>query len=108
MVGLFVCKDQELLNLANQVFKKPLNEFQAINDDMVGIDDLRKLHKMCRLRMRSECKLFITILNGSSINREIPVLADYPMEVDVATVRYSRSFSIWERKMKEWGSLSNE
>jgi hypothetical protein len=51
------------------------------------------------------CKIVLTILKMSSIERQIPILAEYKMDVEVCAPKYTRLYSQWDRRVRETGSL---
>jgi len=50
-------------------------------------------------------KLIISSFNGSSIERHLPVLVKYKMDVEVCRVDYSRLYSSWKEETVVRGSL---
>jgi hypothetical protein len=75
--------------------------------------DLEKLDYGRLSTPRQDCqeieldyKLVITILGSSSLESQLPVLEQYPMNVEVCTVTYSRLKSVWNPEVRTHGSLT--
>lgn len=65
--------------------------------DGVAAEHLGRLRRLNEKTMPEGAKLVLTVLEGSSIRRQLPSLERYPMEVEVCTATYSR-----QRKMSAW------
>ncbi len=107
MVALHVCGIPELKELAAHFRKlKPAPEH-----DLSGAGaskKLRPLHRLCRKLFPARCKLVITVCDQSSARQQLPVLKDYPMEVEVCTPEFQRLWNSWSKeddKMETLGTF---
>ena len=93
MIGLHVIRDEELLGVVEEFHPELLKIRKPFRDPPVELEkvppaDLADLRRICAVSP-IDYKLVVTVFGGSSIRQELPVLADYPMEVEVCTVTYS-------------------
>jgi hypothetical protein len=68
--------------------------------DPAAAEHLARLRNLSKESMPSTAKLIVTTLEGSSIERQLPILERYPIELEVCTVTYSR-----QRLMGAWGPV---
>jgi len=64
----------------------------------------RELYGKCKA-LKWPCKLIISVFEGSTILSQLPVLADYGMDVEVCTPSFSRLSSGWTEGVRTTGSL---
>ncbi len=103
MVALHILKDAELISVAHQSFRDVNADHVTLHENITS-DDLERLYTTCR-RVTHQYKLALTVLEGSTISRQVRVLEKYPMDVEVCTVRYARSYSEWTRSTNVQVSL---
>ena len=65
---------------------------------------LEEMYQKCRAA-KLNCKLVITVLEGSTIWRQLAVLNEYQMDVEVCTRTFSRLYSDWTNKFTVHGTL---
>jgi hypothetical protein len=106
MIGLYVWQDPVLINMAEEVFQKPVDQIQNIPDS-IHEADLEKLYERCR-QIENSCKLAITVMNDSTINKQLSVLEKYKFETEVCTTVYSRHYSPWSGRLVIEGTLEKK
>lgn len=103
MIAIHVCKDDGILELIK-------SSGTGIESDQVEMysdtteSQRRQLYKKCR-EISEFPKIIISIFKGSSIERDLPVLENYTMDVEVCTPIYSRWYSHWQNETRTEGSL---
>ncbi|WP_209121149.1 hypothetical protein [Alkalihalobacillus sp. BA299] len=104
MIGLNVLKDKQLISLANQHFKHPNKNFIELYNDVNSVG-LQELYKQAR-KIESPHKVIISVFQGSSIVKQLPVLKHYENDIEVCKSIFTKEFSLWTRKFEEIGSLN--
>ncbi|RSK27624.1 hypothetical protein EJF36_12470 [Bacillus sp. HMF5848] len=105
MIGLFVLKDEELLRIANQ-FK----QIKDLNKISMYEDIPEKGCELMRERVRQidrNYKVALSVYNGSSIARQVDVLSNYQMDVEVCMPIFVREYSVWTNTHEAKGSLDH-
>jgi hypothetical protein len=92
-VGLHVVKDPELV-LRAQRFPSLLNESNAEMYRDVDPESREQLYELCR-RIESRYKIVLSVFEGSTIMKQLPVLRKYSMDVEVCTPQFIREYSSW-------------
>ncbi len=99
-----VLRDETTIELAEDLLPDLLFsewvELEKLDDDRLAI-----LRENCE-EIDLDYKLVITVLGGSSLESQLPVLEQYPMNVEVCTVTYSRLQSAWNPEVQTHGSLT--
>jgi predicted nucleic-acid-binding protein len=97
MVGLYVLQDKEVQNAAKQMFDWNKEEayFEVYSINQV---DREKLYALCR-GLKHRYKTIISVFEGSTISRQMNVLLEYLMEVEVCKTDYARKFNVWTNTM---------
>lgn len=96
MIALYVLQDKEVQVTAKQLFnwnKDAYLEVYSINPV-----DRERLYSMCR-GLTYRYKTIISVFEGSTIWRQLNVLIDYGMEVEVCKTGYARKFNVWTNTM---------
>ena len=102
MIAIHVLKAENVLKLARGAFQsKDMNQV-ALYDD-IDANRLLELHQTCR-RLAKWYKIVVTILDGSTILRQVPVLEEYAMEVEVCLPVFLRDYSAWTEETVVKGS----
>lgn len=96
MIGLYILKDEQLIEAAKKYFKKDINGRIELYDD-IELEDLKKLYDICQ-KLKYEYKIAITIFGSSSIERNLKVLEKYCMDLEVCKPVFTRTFSEWSKK----------
>lgn len=99
LLGLWVWKDERLMSAAREFFKKPLSEVEVLNDKVISEADRLELHRQCRDVLTNQ-KLVITVLQGSSIERQLSVLGEYRFEIEVCQPTFRRTWNVWTQSME--------
>lgn len=89
LLALHVLRDENLLELAESRLPELLKVGRRIDLTKMPKSGLDELRQRCT-QIDLHYKLAVTVLEGSSIHGQLPVLERYPMEVEVCTVTYSR------------------
>jgi hypothetical protein len=102
MVGLLVVQDEELIAAARG-FRGGYSDRVEMYDD-IDESERRRLHELCR-GLGPITKLVVTVLEGSSLARQLAVLRRYQFGVEVCPSVYQRESSSWSEAVQERGSL---
>jgi hypothetical protein len=107
--------EDAILMMAVHVAKSPevLRQATAFNSsdwaNLAGPSALKEAH---RKRLYQTCrsvvdfpKIVVSVFRGSLIDRQLPVLEQYKMDVEVCRVGYSRLYSAWMDETRIEGSL---
>ncbi len=103
MIGLYILKDDQLLDAAHKYFKSDINGKVELYDD-IEIENLKKLYDICR-SLKYQYKIVITIFGSSSIEGNLKVLEKYGMDVEICKPVFTRSYSEWSQKTTITGKL---
>jgi hypothetical protein len=97
-------QEEQLLLLAASLGLLALIEDDFIDLSKHDLDLLERLRDELRQRGLRQ-KLVISVFGGSSLESQLPVLDDYPVDVEVCTVTYSRLSGGWRSGTEVRGSL---
>jgi hypothetical protein len=97
MIALYVLEAKEIQQAAKQLFNWNYNAYVEVYD--INAAGREQLYMMCR-QLKQQYKIIVSIFEGSSIGRQLDVLLEYSMEVEVCRVGYVRRFNIWNRTME--------
>ncbi|ABP65727.1 hypothetical protein Csac_0073 [Caldicellulosiruptor saccharolyticus DSM 8903] len=104
MIGIYILRDKNLVELAKKYFKKDLSERLMLYQD-IDQQNLEKLYETCR-KITANYKIVVSVLDDSSINKErLKCLYDYSMDCEVLKTIYIREFSAWTGRQEIRGSL---
>lgn len=112
LLAVHVLRDEAVLEIVDQRLpilresRVPFEE-EPVELEALPEADLAELRRLCRQSDLSY-KLVATILADSSLNAQLAVLDRYPMELEVCTVTYSRTRSVWSGETEIRGSLDAE
>lgn len=110
LIAIHVLREPSVLEIVNErfpVLTESRIPFEQKPVELEGLpaDELAELRSLCR-QSDLAYKLVVTVLSDSSLVAQLPVLEDYPMELEVCTVTYSRTHSAWSDRTEIRGSLS--
>jgi hypothetical protein len=103
MIGLYVVKDNGLLNLFNQYSLDPNKDFIELYQD-VKPENLQKLYKEAK-HIISSHKITLSVFQGSSIINQLSVLKEYQNDIEVCQSIYTKEFSPWSKEFESIGDL---
>jgi hypothetical protein len=106
MVALHVWKDEKLLQMAKQFFRKNKTNHILLYEDI----DAKALELM-RERTRQldgYGKITISVFRGSTVHNQVAVLKGYRMDVEVCMPIYVREYSVWTKQTESIGSLEEK
>lgn len=92
MIGIYVLKNKKLIELCNPYITKE-DGFVPLYEK-VPAEVLEKMYEVVK-EMDWPFKLVISGFFGSTILRQLPVVKQYPFEVEVCIPTYSREKSAW-------------
>jgi len=104
LIALHVLRDESVLELAKSRLPA-LFEGEWLDLTKLEADALSELREQCS-RSELAYKLIVTVLGGSALEEQLPILEQFPMEVEVCTVSYSRLSGIWSNEVEARGSLT--
>lgn len=103
MIGLYILKDDQLINAAHKYFNKDINGGVELYDD-IEMEDLKKLYDISR-NLKYQYKIAVTIFGSSLIEGNLKILDRYDMDVEVCKPVFSRQYSEWSQKTITNGKL---
>ncbi len=103
MIGLIVLKDEQLLKIAEEIFH---DAYYTIDKPLMLYNyDLDSLYERCRA-IKTDCKLVITVLDGSTIKSQLKILEKYNnFYTEVCITSYYRRYSVWNESVVTGGNL---
>jgi hypothetical protein len=104
MVAIHVSKNRETIQLArgfNSEIEMDQVELYSVFDEV----QRERLYLECR-SLSDFPKVIISVFRGSTICKQLPVLEQYKMDVEVCRVGYSRLYSSWTDETRIEGSLN--
>lgn len=106
MISYHVTKNAQITEMVNQ----NLNEKQETRIELYKDFEKEELTQLYDLnkKISSPYKLVINVFEGSYILRQLKVLEEYGMEVEVTLPVYSRTFSVLSNQMIINGSLDKK
>lgn len=84
-------------------FTRDFDSRATLLHDIAALD-LASTRAACR-EVDPSHKLVLTILRSSSLLRQVKVLREYEMSVEVCVTQYARIYSAWGKECKEYGQL---
>jgi len=112
MIGLYVLKDERLIQEANMLLERGRERGREIADHYLviagGLDEeLQRLYALSR-EIKYPFKIVVVIIEkDASINKQLHVLEQYDVEVSVSKPTYSKVNSILSGRTVIRGSLSD-
>ena len=103
LIAIHVLKHEEICNLANKYFNNKTDDRAFLYEDIKEKDRF-ELYEKCG-EIDNIYKAVLTVLEGSTIMRQLPVLENYKIDVEVCTPKYVRSYSAWTKETRIQGSL---
>lgn len=103
MVALYVQRDEKVRSLA-AVRIRGFEEDRIELYNATEPEDRQVLYQACR-SIRFEPKIVLSVFDGSTIRRQVPVLKHYDIDSEVCISSYVRAYSWWTRKVEVKGSL---
>ena len=103
MIATHVCKNGKIIEHVKAFSKKTKIDWIEMYSDF---DESKRklLYEECKTIMNFP-KLIVSAFRESTIERQLPVLKQYQMDVEVCRVGYSRLFSTWTNETIIDGSL---
>ena len=105
MIAVHVQKNQGILELAStftdNIESERLELYEVFNESQ-----RKQLYEECR-KISDFPKLIVSVFQGSTIKRQLKVVEQYKMDVEVCSPVYARLFSLWSKETNIIGSLSN-
>jgi hypothetical protein len=103
MMAIHVLRDKDVLSNAKKSFKTAnLNRVELYED--IESEALIKLYEQCR-SIKILFKIVLTVLEGSTIMRQVGILEKYSMDVEVCVPKYYRAYTHWGDETIIKGSL---
>lgn len=103
MIGIYIEKDEILIGLAKQFFNGEVPRMAELYKEVS-----EKALGMMRDRARElnfSNKIILSIFNGSTIARQLPVLENYKIDVEVCVPVYLREYNVWSSRQEATGRL---
>jgi hypothetical protein len=104
LIAVHVLRDESLLELARKNLPELLDD-SAVELEKMPVEILVELRERCQ-HVDMGQKAVVTVLGGSSLEGQLPLLERYPMQVEVCTVTYSRTANQWNPARGIRGSLT--
>ncbi|MTI95698.1 MAG: hypothetical protein FH749_09480 [Firmicutes bacterium] len=103
MIAIHVIKAPPIVELAQEYIQSQEQNWVVMYED-VEPENRRRLYQRCR-ELENNFKLVITVLRGSAIEEQLPVLTEYQMDVEVCTPSFVRLYSRWLEQTRVEGEL---
>ncbi len=103
MIAIHVRKNREIIEHA----KDFCSEIQTDRLELYSVleeSQLKQLYQECRA-ITDFPKLIVSVFRRSTIEKQLPLLEEYKMDVEICRVNYSRLYSSWTKDTKIEGSL---
>jgi hypothetical protein len=104
MIAIHVAKNREVVELARS-FNSRIEMDKVALPSVLEEIQRRRLYLKCRSILDFP-KLVISVFRGSTIDKQLSVLEEYKMDVEVCRVGYSRLSSPWASESTTGGSLT--
>ena len=104
MIAIHVSKNGKIIELAKDFSNNIEADWLEMYSDLEE-SQRQQLYQECRA-IKNYPKIIISVFRGSSIENQLPVLAQYQMDVEVCCASYSRLFSARTNAAKIKGSLN--
>lgn len=106
MVAIYVSQNHEVRSVAKEKLKNGITSRVELYEESTE-EGRRALYASCRKLDRTEYpKLIVTPFDFSTILRQLEVLRNYRMDVEVCAPIYYRLYSAWTKEVRESGDLS--
>lgn len=104
LIGVRVLRDEALLDEVATLLPALLEDNFVELEKMppASLEDLRERSRHIDMGH----KVVVTVLGGSSLEGQLPLLERYPMQLEVCTVTYSRTANQWNPAFAVHGSLT--
>lgn len=103
MVGVHVLKDPQIVQLAERFGLLEKSTVEVYRD--LGVDTRELLYEASR-QVQARYKVILTVLDGSSIAKQLPVLERHAMDIEVCVPQFLRAYSSWSDTTDASGSLN--
>ncbi len=103
MIGIHVVRDRELTALAKS-FHAEIDAESVELYAQLDEGQREELYEMCR-RLQSYPKLILSLFRDSYVMRQLRVLEEYSMDIEVCTPVFSRLRSVWSPDVRIEGQL---
>jgi len=104
MVAVHISKNREILEMA-KVFSIDIESNDVELYSSLNESQRNTLYQKCREILEFP-KIIISVFRGSTIERQLSILKQYKMDVEVCSPIYSRLHSSWSGKNRIEGSLT--
>lgn len=104
MIALYVLKDQNICNLAQQYFAQDIN--QSVELYNISVADREKLYHVSR-SLTHKYKLIVTVFQNSTIHNQLTVFENYGMDLVVFTPKFMRLTNQFSSETHVIGSLGS-
>ena len=103
MIAIHVCNNNELITIANTFSAKIDSDRMELYSEL---DETHRnqLYQKCR-QVSGFPKIIISVFRGSTIEKQLSVLQQYKMDVEVCAPIYSRLYSSWTNETRIEGVL---
>ena len=91
LIAIHALKHEEICNLADKYFKNKTDDRAFLYED-IKEEDRFELYEKCR-GINIRYKVVITVLAGSTIMRQLPVLECYKMDAEICTPKGIQAYS---------------
>jgi len=103
MIGIYVLRDHFLVSVFNRTFGNSGKLISLYSGNSAVLEEMRN---RCR-ELEYDYKIVVSVLEGSTIRRQIKILEEYKMDVEVTVPVYSRHYSHWTKETEIRGQLSD-
>ena len=106
-VAYYIVREEWVVSLVGK--HVPHDKLAAVNlGEAFSPDVLKEMRAACRkskFESDHRTKLIIIAFDGSTVTQQLPVVAKYGFDCEVIAPKFYRSYSAWQEKVVEKGSL---
>ena len=103
MIAIHVCKNRDLIDHTKGFNARIQTDRLEMYTDLKE-SQRKQLYQECRA-ITDFPKVIVSVFRGSTIEKQLPLLEQYKMDVEVCRVNYSRLYSSWTNETRIEGSL---
>lgn len=103
MIAYYIVRNPDIRRLAESFTDMRKAHRQELFR-MFSDDQRLQLYECCR-KIKHFPKLIVSVFRYSTIERQIGILDQYQMDIEVCMACYSRLYSVWNKELEIWGVL---
>lgn len=105
MVAVHIVKDQGVLEMAKAFSNNIESKRLEVYEELIP-SERNMLYLKCQ-DISEFPKFIISVFRDATIEKQLPILEKYKMDIEVCSPVYSRLYSRWSKKLRIEGSLKS-